>query len=195
MFAKALILGLTEAATLKYYWEDNMSGYDLEDFAPIVSSYCSNTNYAPVCNDYLGFCMDEETSDYYGEYCRDYWGNPDWCGQYDTADFRAREMCCACDGGEQVNADGVPIADLVSEAEAESEVEAESEDEAESEVEESEGESDDGEESDGESGEDDDLAGVQIDADQLDEYEIYIKAGYDDIENKAYNVDEWVTLQ
>ena len=34
-----------------------------------------------------------------------------------------------------------------------------------------------------------------IDVDQLDEYSIYIKAGLDHVEDEAYNVNEWVTLQ
>ena len=53
MFAKALILGLTQAATLKYEWVDNMSHYDLEDFAPIVSSYCADTNWADEVGEYF----------------------------------------------------------------------------------------------------------------------------------------------
>ena len=96
-----------------------MSGYDLEDFAPIVSSYCANTNYAETCNEY-DFCMSNEVADAYGNYCSSYWGEPFWCGQYDTAEFRSNEMCCACDGGEQVDANGDPINDGESEVEAES---------------------------------------------------------------------------
>ena len=56
----------------------------MEDFAPIVKSYCANTNYAESCDDW-GICMSDEIGDEYGDLCGDYWGNTDWCGQYDTS--------------------------------------------------------------------------------------------------------------
>jgi len=47
---------------------------------------CANTN---------GDAVDE-----YGDHCEAYVGNEeDWCGQYDTEEFKSEEMCCACGGG------------------------------------------------------------------------------------------------
>ena len=34
-----------------------------------------------------------------GDACTEYMNNPQWCGNYDTAEFNSREMCCACGGG------------------------------------------------------------------------------------------------
>ena len=45
-------------------------------------------------------------ADSYGDPCSDYVGNEGWCGGYDTDLFNSRQMCCACDGGEDISDDG-----------------------------------------------------------------------------------------
>jgi len=46
-------------------------------------------------------CVDTNFSagDSWGDGCAWYVGSEDYCGHYDTADFIASEMCCACSGG------------------------------------------------------------------------------------------------
>ena len=34
-----------------------------------------------------------------GDSCDWYDSNPQGCGEYDTAEFNAGQMCCACNGG------------------------------------------------------------------------------------------------
>jgi len=45
-------------------------------------------------------------ADSYGDPCSLYVGNEGWCGGYDTDVFNSRQMCCACDGGEDIPDDG-----------------------------------------------------------------------------------------
>ena len=45
-------------------------------------SECENTNNGAV--------------DEYDMSCDDYFGYEDYCGEYDTEDFDANAMCCAC---------------------------------------------------------------------------------------------------
>ena len=51
----------------------------------LASSKCTNVTY--------GF------TDATNDGCDWYDANPSSCGNWDTADFLANEMCCACDGG------------------------------------------------------------------------------------------------
>ena len=45
-------------------------------------------------------CADTDTTvDSYGDTCAYYYDFPGNCGSGDTADFVARELCCACGGG------------------------------------------------------------------------------------------------
>merc|ERR1712032_1608871 len=42
-------------------------------------------------------CYDDELHvDSFGDSCQWYYENPEGCGAYDTADFEAAELCCAC---------------------------------------------------------------------------------------------------
>eukprot|EP00964_Phaeocystis_antarctica_P131826 scaffold95812_cov69-Phaeocystis_antarctica.AAC.4 len=38
----------------------------------------------------------------YYDACKDYVGNPNWCGNYDDDDFTSNTMCCACGGGREI---------------------------------------------------------------------------------------------
>lgn len=49
-------------------------------------------------------CVDTDTEfavifDSDGESCARYYSNPQWCGYYDTKDFKSSQLCCACGGG------------------------------------------------------------------------------------------------
>ena len=50
-----------------------------------------------------GQCVDSDVyfgwTDSYGDGCDWYYGNEEWCGWYDDADFWAYYDCCACGGG------------------------------------------------------------------------------------------------
>ena len=43
---------------------------------------------------------DNGEEDNQGNRCEDY--NYDWCGLYDTANFKSDEMCCVCGGGSKL---------------------------------------------------------------------------------------------
>ena len=49
----------------------------------------------------LKSCRDTDNgaTDRDGDACVVYNRNPAWCGGYDDGDFKAKEMCCVCDGG------------------------------------------------------------------------------------------------
>ena len=78
----------------------------------------------------------------------DFYYDPSNCGDYDTVEFVANDMCCVCGGGAVPNED------------------------------------------DGQ-----DLENIQIDADQLEEYELYIKVGLDHLTGDALSIHQWVTLE
>ena len=51
-------------------------------------------------------------------------------------------------------------------------------------------------EADGDEGDDEpDLEDIQIDADQLEEYELYIKVGLDHVTGDALSIHQWVSLE
>ena len=43
--------------------------------------------------------IDDGISDKDGDNCIDYVGNADWCGHWDTENFKSKELCCECGGG------------------------------------------------------------------------------------------------
>ena len=49
---------------------------------------------------------DNGAKDPYGDTCFQYHGNEGWCGKYDDNDFKSKQMCCACGGGEEVCRNG-----------------------------------------------------------------------------------------
>ena len=49
------------------------------------------------CNDSNYGYLDTGKSD-----CEWYWGQEGMCGDFDTRNFNATQMCCACDGGKKV---------------------------------------------------------------------------------------------
>ena len=49
---------------------------------------------------------DDSVGDSYGDTCTDYYdANPSECGNYDSADFVAADLCCACTGLGQMSGD------------------------------------------------------------------------------------------
>jgi hypothetical protein len=52
-------------------------------------------------------CVNDDTvGDSYGDTCTDYYdANPTECGNYDSADFVASDLCCACTGMGQMSGD------------------------------------------------------------------------------------------
>ena len=49
-------------------------------------------------------CVNDDTvGDEFDDTCTDYYdANPDECGNYDTEEFVAADLCCACMGGAQI---------------------------------------------------------------------------------------------
>jgi hypothetical protein len=54
---------------------------------------------------FLDSCVDTTngTTDVSSDGCDYYKRNPNHCGTFDTNDFNATSMCCACNGGETGN--------------------------------------------------------------------------------------------
>jgi len=74
----------------------------------------------PIPDEEEGECQDTNNGakDEFGDGCAAYNDNIDWCGGYDTAEFKSKEMCCACGGGNKGgdgddgdDSDEIPIPD------------------------------------------------------------------------------------
>ena len=64
-----------------------------------------NLFIGPNTIDYTGnVCYDKDTEDHtkldlQGDKCENYYGNQNWCGNHDTAEFDSNDLCCECGGG------------------------------------------------------------------------------------------------
>ena len=63
-----------------------------------------------------GVCVDTNIgyngavlADNYGDNCDDYAENLEWCGEYNSSDFRSEVMCCACGGGNRGQGEEVEV--------------------------------------------------------------------------------------
>ena len=75
---------------------DSCGNYDHEFFTAAVECCACGGGSAlePECVD-----TNNGLGDTAGDTCEWYAANQAYCGQFDTADFKAKDMCCACDGG------------------------------------------------------------------------------------------------
>ena len=84
------------------YYDRNTGEYS--DFEEHLDEHHHHLNLHSGASDFLfPACYDSNMSygDSAGDKCDWYeqGTNASTCGNYDTADFKAKEMCCACEGG------------------------------------------------------------------------------------------------
>ena len=71
-----------------------------------ISAWDTEPKWCPQFNGLYETCVDTNVTpdgsilvDKDGDDCAAYAHNPGFCGNYDTAEFNAGDLCCACGGG------------------------------------------------------------------------------------------------
>ena len=68
-----------------------------------VKSIFTNSYFEIVKPSYDGCTNNDSVGDKYRVTCSSFYDkNPEFCGGYDTIDFVAAELCCACKGYEPI---------------------------------------------------------------------------------------------
>ena len=79
--------------------QSSCGNYDTESFK--ANDMCCECQGGMHAMNLHQVCWDTNNGagDVTGDKCDWYERNPGWCGNYDTEDFKANEMCCTCQGG------------------------------------------------------------------------------------------------